>query len=354
MPLDQDGLCFMLCVCICVSSGIYFKYDDQSKGLFGNTKLWNGNCQPGQLTRIGGEMCTRMGAGLREVYVEKFHLLPQTLTENDVSLLELHTTDIARTHESLVSVMEGLYPADRRSGVYIPVAVTPSEITSGPLSCKRVFQLLALNLQSKEWVSRYQDLKPSLDQINEICDAVNSSEFNTGYSAGGWPDVFHARECHNMPLPCSQDGKTCVDDKMADKVFDFTNWMTCRMFAGDEMNRLTSGAVFMGIADNFKSFVSSGKGPKYIHYSDHDTTIAMALAALKYNCESPPYASTLRFELWQTESGSSPKYAVQIIYNNNVIRPPECSDNMCPLDDFLGMVKSRLTIHDPVKECQQK
>jgi len=164
--------------------------------------------------------------------------------------------------------------------------------------------------------------------------------------------VFHARQCHSMPLPCSQDGQTCVSDDMADKVFDFGGWAYCRIYAGDELNRLTAGPIFMEISDFFNDRINANKGPRYVHFSAHDGTIAKALAALKYNCTFPPYASTLRFELWQTESGSSPKYAVQIIYNNQVIRPPECSDNMCPLDDFLGMIKKRLTVHDLAKECQ--
>ena len=157
-----------------------------------------------------------------------------------------------------------------------------------------------------------------------------------------------------MPYPCSKDGQTCVTQDMADSICDVDFWDSCNAYIGDETNRLSGGPFFMDVSDFFTERVNSGKGPRYIHYSAHDSTIATVLAGLKYDGGFPPYASSMRFELWQTASGSSPQYAVQIIYNNKVIRPPECSADMCPLNEFLGMISSRLTIHDVVKECARR
>jgi len=339
------------------STGLFFLYEDESTGTFGDDKLWNGNCQPGQLTLEGGQMCTRLGAGLRSIYVDKFHLLPQTLTGSDLKLIELRTTDIQRTHESLASVIEGLYPADKRPGVYIPVHKHPAQnsvLYANVYQCPRIQQLMQLNIvNNKEWRERYLKLKPVLDTINQITDAVNVSVFNDGYSSGAWPDVFHARGCHNLPLPCSKDGKTCVTSDMADKIFDFGAWAYCRIYDGDEINRLTAGPMLVDISNHFSVRIT-GKGPRYVHYSAHDSTLAMTLSALKIGCGFIPYASSMRFELWQTQSGYSPKYGVQIVFNNKVIRPPECSADMCTLEEFQNMVSSRLTIKDVKKECAKQ
>jgi len=340
-------------------SGIYFLYENYGSGIFGTKQVWNGNCQTGQLTQIGGEMCTRMGAGLRNIYVDKFHLLPETITQKDADeIFHLRTTDFVRTRESLASLMEGLYPTDKRLGVYIPVSIIPVSTdylhpNSG--ACPRLGQLITNNtVNNAEWKRRYQSVKAVLDKVNEIGGTKGSSTFDDNYTVGAWADVFHARECHGMPFPCTEDGATCVSQDMADALYEVDNWQACNAYIGDETERLSAGPFFVDVANAFSSRVSSGKGPKYIHYSAHDSTIAIVLASLKYDGGFPPYASTVRFELWQTQTGSSPQYAVQIIYNNRVIRPPECGDDMCPLNQFQGMVNSRLTIRDKDKECAKK
>jgi len=339
-------------------AGIYFLYEQYGTGIFGKQEVWNGNCQTGQLTQIGGEMCTRMGAGLRSVYVDKFHLLPETLTQKDADMIHLRTTDFVRTRESLASLMEGLYPTDKRLGVYLPVSIIPVStdyLHPNVGSCARLGQLIVSNTQkSTEWMRRFASVKAVLDKVNEIGGTQHNSVFDDNYTVDGWADVLHARECHGKPYPCTADGKTCITQDMADTLYEVDNWDCCNMYLGDETQRLAAGPFFVDVATAFTNRASTGKGPRYIHYSAHDSTIATVLAALKYDGGFPPYASTVRFELWQTQGGSSPQYAVQMIYNNNVIRPPECSSDMCPLNQFQSMVSSRLTIHDKVKECARQ
>jgi len=339
-------------------AGIYFLYANHGAGIFGNEDGWNGNCQTGQLTQLGGEICTRMGTGLREVYVDKFQLLPDTLTPKDTDLFHLRTTDYPRTRESLASLMEGLYPAEKRVGVFLPVDIIPVETdylhpNSG--ACARLGQLIDNNTyKNPEWMKKFNSVKDIFDRINDIGGTKDSSTFNSNYDVSNWADVLHARECHNMPYPCKADGKTCITQDMVDAICEVDSWDSCRCYIGDETNRLAAGPFFVDVATYFTDRVSSGRGPRYIHYSAHDSTIATVLASLKYDGGFPPYASTMRFELWQTSAGSNPQYAVQMIYNNKVVRPPECSADMCPLNEFQGMVNSRLTIKNAAKECARK
>jgi len=339
-------------------AGIYFLYDNNGAGVFGNEDGWNGNCATGQLTEVGGEMCTRMGAGLREIYIDKFHLLPDSLTAKDVEMFYLRTTDYPRTHESLASLMEGLYPVDKHLGVYLPVHIIPvatDYLHPNVAACPRLGQLVLENsVKNSEWMKRFNNVKPIIDKINVMVGTKGNPTWDNNYTVDTWADVFHARECHNMPYPCSQDGQTCVTQDMVDAICDLDSWQCAHMYIGNETSRLSSGPFFMDVYNAFATRVSSGKGPRYLHYSAHDSTIASVLAGLNYDGGFPPYASTVRIELWQTASGSSPQFAVQMIYNNRVIRPPECSADMCPLKQFQDMISSRLTIRDAARECAKK
>lgn len=330
-------------------------YAGEDEGIFGNESYWNGNCQIGQLTKLGGEMCTRMGAALRQVYVDTYHLLPEALTQNDLGYFRLRSTIVPRAQESILSMLEGLYPADKRPGVYIPITLYSEErdyAYPNALKCPRITQVLINNIvQNPEWLPRMQAIKDVLDQINTIANTTDDPSMNDQYTVGSWDDVFRARLCNDLPLPCSEDGQTCVTQEMADTVLEVGNWETPRLFGGDELALLGGGPLFCDISKTFADRVSTGSGPKYIHYSAHDTTLYSLLAGLKFLGNYTPFASTIRFELWQTSNDPTPEYGVQIIFNNEIIRPPECGDDLCTLKQFEDMISSRLTIRDLAKEC---
>jgi len=296
-------------------------------------------------------MCTRMGAGMRQIYVDKFHLLPETLTSANTDVLYLRSTDVSRTRESLLSVLEGLYPANTRHSVYLPITVYRSStdyISPNVAKCPRVYQLVMDNVNSSEWKSKYQSVKDVLDSINDIAGTKGDSTFDDGFSVIGWNEVFRARGCHSMPYPCTPDGKTCVTQEMVDAILEVGKWQAAHMYYGEELYRLVLAPIMDDILKSFDSRISTGKGPKYIHYSGHDSILFPLVAALNGDLDLPPYASSIRIELWQTSDSS---YGVQMIYNNKALRPQECQSDTCPYDQFQNMIKSRLTIHDVRREC---
>lgn len=338
--------------------GLYYLYDEHGTGVFGDNSSWNGNCEAGQLTALGGEMCTRMGAGLREIYVDKYHFLPEALEPGDAEMLYLRTTDFVRTRESLASLMEGLYPADRRQGVYLPVHVVATDadyMHPNVVACPRLAQLVERNtVGSAEWMAHFARVRGVLARINALVGTANMSGFDSAYTVDTWADILHARECHNMPYPCARDGRTCVTQDMVDALAAAGEWEAAHLYAGDEAQRLSGGPFFMDLARLFAARVARGTGARYYHYSAHDSTIDTVVSALKVDGGFPPYASTVRFELWQTAPAPAPAYAVQMIYNNRVLRPPECSTDMCPLNEFLAMVNTRLTIRNKDLECARR
>ena len=332
--------------------------DARSSGLFGDNTSWQGNCEPGQLTQAGADMCARMGAGLREVYVDKYQLLPQTLRPCDEGLLSLRTTDFQRTRESLASLLEGLYPADTRAGVYLPVRMVPYDtdfMHPNSDACPRIGQLLkATTAQGTEWARRLAKIKPLLDRVNAIAGTTGKSGFDHATTADTWGDILHARECHNMHDPCDASGRECVTQDVVDAICAEADWEASHYYnISEEIQRLTAGPFYMEVLQHFIAAARAANGPKYVHFSAHDSTIDYVVAALKQDVGFPPYATTVRFELWQTQDQPA-AHAVQVVYNNRVLRPPECSSDMCPLSDFMAMVKSRLTIRNKAVECALK
>jgi lysophosphatidic acid phosphatase type 6 len=51
---------------------------------FASTHMWKGSCLTGQLTRVGAMQHRRLGAALRQIYVDKFKLLPATYDPKSV------------------------------------------------------------------------------------------------------------------------------------------------------------------------------------------------------------------------------------------------------------------------------
>lgn len=365
---------FTITITTTTNRGLYYLYDEHGTGVFGDNSSWNGNCEAGQLTARGGEMCAQMGAGLREIYVDKFGLLPAALGAGDADLLYLRTTDFVRTRESLASLMEGLYPADRRAGVYLPVHVVATDadyMHPNVVACPRLAQLVEKNtVANPEWMAHFARVRPVLARVNALAGTANMSGFDSAYTVDAWADILHARECHDLPYPCARDGRACVTQDMVDALADAAAWEAAHLYAGDEAQRLAAGPFFMDLARIFAARVSHGthstqgarmphastraSTARYHHYSAHDSTIDTVVSALKVDGGFPPYASTVRFELWQTAPAPAPAYAVQIVYNNRVLQPPECSAPMCPLSDFLAMVNTRLTIRNKDLECARR
>lgn len=122
-----------------------------------------------------------------------------------------------------------------------------------------------------------------------------------------------------------------------------------------EMTRLKVGPFFDYIITYFKNRMSSNSTSiKALIFSGHDTTIANVLNAMgSFEYHSPPYASTILFELRKTSAGHS---YINIFYKNTTeareISLKTCDFN-CDLDDFISILKP-ITINydDWTDECR--
>lgn len=120
--------------------------------------------------------------------------------------------------------------------------------------------------------------------------------------------------------------------------------------------RLKTGPLFHEIQEHFINFSKNPQGPKFLMYSAHDITIASVLKTIgAFQYHSPPYASTVLFELHKTTAQNS-YYYLNVYYKNSSI-PQEMQvegcDFNCPLDKFVELLQPvALPLKQWEKECR--
>lgn len=69
--------------------------------------------------------------------------------------------------------------------------------------------------------------------------------------------------------------------------------------------------------------------------------------------EWPPYASMLRFELFQSTSTDDKKgsYAVRIVYNDKELKPPYCDESPCDMAQFEKYINTIIPV-DIIHTCK--
>lgn len=126
--------------------------------------------------------------------------------------------------------------------------------------------------------------------------------------------------------------------------------------ATPEMGRLKAGFLIREIFDRFNNKINGDLSPdrSVWIYSAHDSTIANVLNTLElFQPHFPPYASTIMFELYQTNGD----YYVQIFYKNTTsvdLKPlniPRCGPK-CSLSQLNKVYAAILPTKDFESECR--
>jgi len=307
--------------------------------------LWHGSCSAGQLTDHGVEQHLSIGKALRNVYIDKFHLFPDVLS--DLSQVYVRSTDLQRTRESAMSQITGLWDAAHRTSatLRIPMDIYPSTIDTASEAesayCPHLTKLVSEMKSTEKWKKHLNKVSKTLAKMNEI----------TGCSFDGvykHSDILHPIICHNMSLPCRNGA--CVTKEDLQIVHDGANFEMTYKFASDEIAKLSVGVLLHEIRDRMVN-TTSGKRPLYALYLAHDFTIAQMFQAFHLGIEIwPPYASHMIFELWQNTGGHM---AIRLLYNGEVMKIHGCtlgSGTACSLEEFDKILSERLTMHS-FNEC---
>ncbi|KAJ2745253.1 hypothetical protein GGI20_002321 [Coemansia sp. BCRC 34301] len=295
-----------------------------------STQFTAATCAFGQLTDVGRQSLTALGAHMRALYVDALGFLPAVPRSGDgngpTEDLYLRSTSYSRAFESLQHALGGMYPN-------LPANSTLFRINVRPISreniipdywCKIMDRLhkesavKSIEIFAKDYAALHKEvmLIPSLRELFEA-EFKRRMEHAALYV---WDTVSSAR-AHGLPLPKE------IDDDFIARV--------SRMAAAGylhastqsaQLARMQIGTLVRELADNVVSAVEADRGvlaskcqpPKMSIYSGHDTTVGPLLALLGDAFDGspllktaagpmwPPFASSLRIELLKDSTSPHP------------------------------------------------
>ncbi|KAJ3105924.1 hypothetical protein HDU97_007270 [Phlyctochytrium planicorne] len=341
-----------------------------SKGYFTNL-FFNGTCNLGQLTDKGHSQMRILGEKIKAAYFRKDLWISEAVAsfKNEEyfvptpEFIAVRSTDVWRTLQSAQSLLKGIWNESDQPSEPFPIFVRPRPID--PLSvqvdtCPRLKHLHSLLRRGKlDPNSRHYDvntvtftkcgesfeaaatlLRNNLNQILGSDHLGNDATFDIET----WLDVVRCRTCHGKDLPCSLDGKFCVNKALADSLFKLAGWWIRNEFeAGwkailnahrndetaaekarqlrQEDMKLRAGPILAEILAEMLKRTKDTDGAfenqaRIFFYSAHDLTLAALLGVLDADDRRwPPYASSLIFELW----GGGKEFFIRIVYNGRPV-----------------------------------
>lgn len=321
-----------------------------------------GNCVIGQLTRTGVEQCLNVGRRLREIYIDKYGLLPDTLAQpSDLDLLRIRTTDTWRTRQSIESILNGMYPPSKRAGDLrsgtTPIPIVWTDFQLDPLTlqdhpCPRLDQIIEQRGQDPDFQNETEQIREFLRGVGRKLDLTDEFLFKRPDIPGWIRDDLTPRVCHAIPLPCSSVTGQCVTMEEFRKLTQIDMFTQMRLFDSPEAQVLVAG---FQMAEYMKAITGElDPTAKYFHFSTHDDNIWGLLVALNIADETldywPPYASTFIFEVWKSAQLGGETY-VRVFFNGQVRTIPECHSEPCTLTELQNIVQSRLSVYDVAEQC---
>ncbi len=143
-------------------------------------------------------------------------------------------------------------------------------------------------------------------------------------------DTLRTRFCHNFPLPPLMDREDAVT------IMRGVSGMENLLVAPFHVQQLSMGSFFSDWIANFETIPR----PKFVLYSNHDSTLRAVLTALGVFDEVwPPYASHIAMELWEETATGRHFVTMQYDGKNKVMRGCGGSE-FCPFEDFARLLAS--------------
>ncbi|ELP94402.1 hypothetical protein EIN_046450 [Entamoeba invadens IP1] len=304
---------------------------DKKKNPYAINYMWEGSCEPGQLTPEGISMHYKLGAHVRELYKS---ILPEVF---DPELIHLRSSGKIRTLQSMEAFLQRFYPIKER-GKYtdLEILTRPYEIESlkPNKDCCPIIKTLdtataqseeVINLRSNENVTKaYNKIK----RVTGIADATGDLY--------DYVDMMAARVCHNEKYPCNDN--ECLDESDYETILDEYLIENKYFYAAGSAKYKLGFFVDEMLADAESAL--NGK-VVYQHYSAHDSSIYGILGLLGEDTTQPiPYASTLAFE-YLTKDGVN---YVRALLNDKVLPLRLCAkeNNICTFEEFETKLKAQV------------
>eukprot|EP01112_Ceratiomyxa_fruticulosa_P021415 TRINITY_DN7520_c0_g1_i1.p1 TRINITY_DN7520_c0_g1~~TRINITY_DN7520_c0_g1_i1.p1 ORF type:complete len:416 (-),score=52.09 TRINITY_DN7520_c0_g1_i1:182-1429(-) len=285
-----------------------------------------GNCNLGQLTSKGYDQHYRLGAKLRNLYVDTYKFLSANFDPTEVWV---RSTDVPRTIQSAQGLLNGFYPR-----IFQNVNNTISVLNINTIEeemddmlpsstlCPGIDDLIVaivsdplyLNYQNK-----YSALLASLQVIlnNNSTPPLFWTEIMDGFSA---------LQCHNMPFPQG------VTQQTVNIAYEIAYWQFNFIVENSSYVSYSIGRFYTELLSRMSSVIQGNNQPKFLLYSAHDATIASILSGMGLYETWPAYASHMQIELWSDKTGS--QWYVLTKSNGVPVQPLGCTDVLCPFTQF--------------------
>jgi len=296
----------------------------------------------GQLTPEGMAQEFKLGCTLKDEYITKTHLLPETYRADE---MYVRSTDIDRTLMSAQCVLQGLYAGKGPSSMgrpVLPFGYQPIPVHTKPFNEDLMLVVdfnpklpaaLKTVYSSPAWKEEEALVRPHFAHWSDltqmpIMDLMHVSEL---------ADIIRIRELHKVPLP---KGMTEADAK---EIIDAGEWAFTQSYKSPEVGRAGSTQILDAIADYFEQVRKERTHLKFVLFSSHDTTIASIMGALGVPLDRrPPYASDLNFSLYKQDKS----FTVRIKFNGKSISLPGTTGGTasgainggCSLEQFLQII----------------
>lgn len=306
----------------------------------------------GELTAQGMWQLYQLGLQRQSRYMQQLGFLNPTY---DSTQLYVRSTSVNRCLMSANSELYGMYPLGTgpinqvnanqtlpHRMQFVPVESFPVEVDillrpndncpNFPVTVqKRV-------VTSTVWRQKESENEAFLQKIANIFGYPSLSLFQSSEIR----DVVLCYYDHKLPLPPQ------LTDSMRLKLYELGAFKNYHENASPHVLPMTAGPFLQQLQTLFTHASQGEQQYKFYLYSAHDTTLlppAVALEAIPQGY-TPAYADHLDVELYavETKDPKHPDFAVRVLYNNDPVNMDYCpsSSSMCPLDEFLKHLDSRI------------
>lgn len=293
--------------------------------------IFLGNCQFGQLVDKGHDALTRLGAYIRDVYIDKLKLLPKKFNPK---IMYFRSTYSLRTMHSMMALVKNLYPnlteitihtADKQ---YDPWRRTSS-------LCPRLEEVTESIQKSDEWKKENLDGDPELTSKMKRIFGVKWEHTN---------DAATSARCEGFELPPNITHKEidrAVSLKARQRQFILSHESIFPLFFSYSMAEMLNEMI---------DRINGRSKYRFIYWSAHDGNILAFLGFLGYvDNKWPPYGSFIVTELWKYRENGG-KFFLQFRYNGKILKAPRFMNSSdIPFDDFRKFVTKNMP--DMVKDC---
>lgn len=323
------------------------------------------NVPYGQLTELGASQLIELGQRLRQNYAAfSSDILPLDL-HKAADKMYCRTTNFCRTHQSLRSLLAGLFfngdsslPPEQFRSSQRPIITTrprkaetlyPQADANCVAMLRRRGEIFSESILER-LIPNYQLLKEKMQQILQFPDGkVN------------WLHIREVSLCHDIHKiePCiplrvnNKNPSLFLTEEEMKNSGDVATMTWSVLYNDDILNRMAIGRFLHELLVDM-SFSESNplKDKTALLYSGHDSTLVPVLCALKcYDDKWPEYGSSVIFEI--AEAFATGEQFIRVIYNDKVVRPWGSTRDWMPLEEFENRLGAlRLSPEDYEKCCK--